>query len=81
MIQGMLSINFLSFQHTIKISNQTPMGGGPWEVSKEPNDTRLPPIYLPLDPLGGFWHLSQLKLEEISQKIPRMQILRKLRVI
>ena len=28
--------------------------------------------------LGGFWHLSQLKFEEISPKIPRMQILRKL---
>ena len=27
---------------------------------------------------GGFWHLSQLKFEEISPKIPRMQILRKL---
>jgi len=28
--------------------------------------------------LGGFWHLSQLKFEEISPKILRMQILRKL---
>ena len=28
--------------------------------------------------LGGFWHLSQLKFEEILPKIPRMQILRKL---
>ena len=28
--------------------------------------------------LGGFWHLFQLKFEEISPKIPRMQILRKL---
>ena len=28
--------------------------------------------------LGGFWHVSQLKFEEISPKIPRMQILRKL---
>ena len=28
--------------------------------------------------LGGFWHLSQVKFEEISPKIPRMQILRKL---
>ena len=28
--------------------------------------------------LGGFWHLSQLRFEEISPKIPRMQILRKL---
>ena len=28
--------------------------------------------------LGGFWHLSQLKFEEISPKIPRIQILRKL---
>ena len=28
--------------------------------------------------LGGFWHLSQLKFEEISPKIPRTQILRKL---
>ena len=27
--------------------------------------------------LGGFWHLSQLKFEEISPKIPRMQILSK----
>ena len=25
--------------------------------------------------LGGFWHLSQLKFEEISPKTPRMQIL------
>ena len=45
----------------------------------------LLPIYLPPWPpwesnifLGGFWHLSQLKFEEISPKIPRMQILRKL---
>ena len=28
--------------------------------------------------LGGFWSLSQLKFEETSPKIPRMQILRKL---
>ena len=28
--------------------------------------------------LGGFWYLSELKFEEISPKIPRMQILRKL---
>ena len=28
--------------------------------------------------LGGFWHVSQLKFEETSPKIPRMQILRKL---
>ena len=28
--------------------------------------------------LGGFWHLSQLKFKEISPKIPRMKILRKL---
>ena len=28
--------------------------------------------------LGGFWHLSQLKFEEKSPKIPRIQILRKL---
>ena len=28
--------------------------------------------------LGGFWHLSQLKFEEISPKIIRKQILRKL---
>ena len=28
--------------------------------------------------MGGFWHLSQLKFEEISPKILRMQILRKL---
>ena len=28
--------------------------------------------------LGSFWHLFQLKFEEISPKIPRMQILRKL---
>ena len=28
--------------------------------------------------LGGFWHLSQLKFEEISPKLQRMQILRKL---
>ena len=28
--------------------------------------------------LGGFWHLFKLKFEEISPKIPRMQILRKL---
>ena len=28
--------------------------------------------------LGGFWHLSQLKFKEISPKIPRIQILRKL---
>ena len=38
----------------------------------------------PLSPLGdkklleGFWHLPQLKFEEISPKIQRMQILRKL---
>ena len=54
----------------------------------------LPPVYSPPGPpwppcppwspwgskkfLGGFWHLSQLKFEEISPKIPRMQILRKL---
>ena len=45
----------------------------------------LPSIYLPPWPpwgsknfLGGFWHLSQLKFEEISPKILRMQILRKL---
>ena len=44
-----------------------------------------PPVYLPpWAPwgsnffLGGFWHLSQLKFEEMSPKIPRMQILRKL---
>ena len=43
------------------------------------------PVYCPPCPpwgskniLGGFWHLSQLKFEEISPKIPRMQILRKL---
>ena len=42
----------------------------------------LPPIYSP--PLrskifwGGFWHLSQMKFEEISPKILRKQILRKL---
>ena len=28
--------------------------------------------------LGGFWHLSKLKFEEIPPKIPRMYILRKL---
>ena len=28
--------------------------------------------------VSGFWHLYQLKFEEISPKIPRMQILRKL---
>ena len=28
--------------------------------------------------LGGFWHLSQLKFEEISPKLQRIQILRKL---
>ena len=28
--------------------------------------------------LGGFWHLSQIKFEEILPKLPRMQILRKL---
>ena len=28
--------------------------------------------------LERFWHLSQLKFEELSPKIPRMQILRKL---
>ena len=43
------------------------------------------PVYCPPCPpwgstifLGSFWHLSQLKFEEISPKIPRMQILRKL---
>ena len=46
------------------------------------------PVYCPPCPpcppwgskifLGGFWNLSQLKFEEISPKIPRMQILRKL---
>ena len=43
------------------------------------------PVYCPSWPpwrsknfLGGFWHLSQLKFEEISPKILRMQILRKL---
>ena len=41
------------------------------------------PLYLPPWPpwgskkiLGGFWHLFQLKFEEMSPKIPRMQILR-----
>ena len=45
----------------------------------------LPPVYQPPCPpwgskkiLSGFWHLSQLKFEEISPKIQRMQILRKL---
>ena len=45
----------------------------------------VPPDYLPPWPswesnivLGGFLHLSQLKFEKISPKIPRMQILRKL---
>ena len=45
----------------------------------------MAPVYLPPCPpwrskkfLGGFWNLSQLKFEEISPKIPRMQILRKL---
>ena len=43
------------------------------------------PVYCPPCPpwgskiiLGGFWHLSQLKFKEISPKIPRIQILRKL---
>ena len=48
----------------------------------------LPPDYSPPWPpwppwgpkyfSGGFWHLLQLKFEEISPKIQRMQILRKL---
>ena len=45
----------------------------------------VPSVYwLPWPPLwvkkilGGFWHLSQLKFEEISPKIPRIQIFRKL---
>ena len=44
-----------------------------------------PPIYSPPWPpwesktfLGCFWHLSKLKFDKISPKIPRMQILRKL---
>ena len=48
-------------------------------------DPQLPPVDSPLwlpwgskTFLGGFWHLSQLKFEEISPKILRMQILRKL---
>ena len=43
-----------------------------------------PPITIPLallgvrNFLGGFWHLSKLKFEEILPKISRMQILGKL---
>ena len=63
--------------------------GYPWEVSKNADFKKtgppagpqftVPPVPLGIKTiLGGFWHLSQLKFEEISPKIPRMQILRKL---
>ena len=53
------------------------------QILRKLSPLRVPFTVPPVPPggqklLGGFWHLSQLKFEEISPKIPRMQILRKL---
>ena len=77
---GFWHLSYLKFQ---EISPKIP-----WMQSLRklaPLPLTVPPDYSPPWPpweskkfWGGFWHLSKLKFEEISPKIPRMQILRKL---